>query len=57
MAITPDNFVMAMVRLPCNADRYAEKKLQRLALEVLLAFGEDAEVVTLSGTKVEPLRR
>lgn len=64
MDLDDTNSVWATVRIPCEPgdsptqrERYAETKLRRLALEVLLAFGPDAIVLDPEANAVKPLRR
>lgn len=52
MKAAPKGYITGVVRLPCDEERFTAKKLQRLALEVKLAFGKTAYVETPQGEKV-----
>lgn len=53
MEAKPDGFITAIVHIPCdNADKFAQGKFERLAREVHLSFGRDAEVRRPDGKRV-----
>lgn len=53
MKANPDGFMTAIVQVPCvDIDKHGDGKMQRLASEVKLTFGETAEVTLPDGSRI-----